>query len=163
MNANTVKASNPQEQFALWLAQNQPDVFQALVAQAHRRGQLNGITDWLTSVGSTLGSAVKSVGSFVSSPAGLATIGTLGTVYLQSQAQRDALRLQTQQLQAGYPPQPIYSSGTDAYYRDPATGQSYPMTSQLANQLKPPMNWIPIAIAGSAVIVIMFMLSGRAS
>lgn len=167
MNANAVKISNPQEDFALWLAKNQPQVFQALLASARKRAQLSGITDWLSSVGTSLGGAVKSVGSFLTSEQGLATVGVLGTMYLQTQAQRDALRLQTAQVRAGYPPAPVYSVGAGdtsvPYYRDPATGQSYPLTPQLANQLQPPTNWTMIGLAGGAVIVILFMLSGRRS
>lgn len=166
MNANAVQVTNPQEAFALWLAQNQPTVFQAMLATAQRKKQMAGITDWLSSVGTSLGGAVKSVGSFLTSSEGLATIGTLGTAYLQTTAQRDALRLQTQQMQAGYAPQPVYSVGSGSsavpYYRDPATGQTYPLTPQLTNQLSPSgTNWIPIALAGGGVLLVLFLLSGR--
>lgn len=162
-SSNAIRVSNPSEELAVWLAQNQPAVFQALVAAATRRQQMAGITDWLTSVGTSLGGAVKSVGSFVSSPAGMAALGTIGTVYLQTQAQKDALKLQMEQVRAGQSPQPVYTSGTDAYYRDPATGQSYPLTSQLASQLKPPMNWLPIGLTAGGVVLVLFMLAGRKS
>ena len=49
------------------------------------------------------------------------------------------------------------------YYRDPATGQTYPLTSQLANRLQPPTNWVPIGIAAGGVLLVLFMLSGRKS
>lgn len=164
---NAIRVSNPQEQFAVWLAQNQPEVFQALVASATKHRQMNGITDWLTSVGTSLGGAVKSVGSFISSPQGMATLGTIGTVYLQTQAQKDALKLQVAQVQAGYSPAPVYTSGSGAtaqpYYRDPVTGQSYPLTSQLASQLQPATNWVPIAAVGGGIILVLILLSGRKS
>lgn len=161
MNSNAIKISDPNEALALWIAKNQPQVFERLMRSAQQRAQLSGITDWLSSVGTSLGGAVKSVGSFLSSPEGMATVGALGTVYLQTQAQKDALKLQLSQARAGYPPQPVYSVGTQnvPYYQDPATGQSYPLTSQLASQLQPPMNWTPIAIAGGvgALLLVLFM------
>lgn len=164
-SSNAIRISNPAEELAVWLAKNQPDVFQALVTTAQHKRQLAGITDWLASVGTTVGGAVKSVGSFIASPQGMATLGTIGTVYLQNQAQKEALRLQMAQAQAGYPPQPVYTAGSgeyaQPYYRDPTTGQTYPLTSQLANQLKPPMNWSLIGLAGGAVVLILFTLARR--
>lgn len=157
---NAMRATTPQEALALWIAQNQPQVFAQLVKQANTRGQLNGITDWLSSVGTSLGGAVKSVGSFLTSEDGIKTIGALGTVYLTTQAQRDALRVQVQQAQAGYPPAPVYTVGTDQtpYYRDPATGQSYPFSPQIANQFTPPMNWTPYIIGGVGLLAVLLIM-----
>lgn len=159
MNSNAVAVSTPQEALALWIARNQPRVFEALTQQAHKRAQLSGVTDWLSSVGTSLGGAVKNVGSFLTSQEGIATIGALGTAYLTTQAQRDALRTQVAQAQAGYPPQPVYTVGTEQtpYYRDPATGQSYPFTSQIAAQLQPPTNWTPILIGGGVLLAIVLL------
>lgn len=154
-----MKTKNPAEALALWIAQNQPEVFKALAKEANKRGQLNGITDWLSSVGSSLGNAVKSVGSFISSPAGLTALGTVGTVYLQTQAQKDALKLQVSMAQAGYAPQPVYSAGANGqatYYVDPRTGQQIPFNSSLANQLKPPMqltDFVPWILGGTALLL----------
>jgi len=160
VNSNAIRTSSPQEALALWLAQNQPHVFQALMQHSRQRAQLSGVTDWLSSVGTSLGGAVKSVGSFLTSQEGIATLGALGTTYLTTRAQRDALRVQVAQAQAGYPPQPVYTVGTDQtpYYRDPATGQSYPLTSQIANQLQPAMNWTPLLIGGGVLFTILLLM-----
>lgn len=167
MNRNALKTKNPAELLALWIAQNQPHVFKALTAEANKSGQLNGITDWLSSVGSSLGTAVKSVGSFLTSPAGLASLTTAGGLYLQTQAQKDALKLQVAQAQAGYPPQPVYSAGANGqatYYVDPSTGRQYPLTPELTNYLQPAktikdyLPWIGLAGGG---LLLMFVLGRK--
>lgn len=164
---NALKLSNPKEEFALWLAQNQPRVFQALLVSARKRAHLSGITDWLTNVGTSVGGAVKSVGSFLTSGEGMATVSALGTVYLQTRTQRDALRLQLQQAQAGYSPQPVYTVGAGdtgvPYYRDPVTGHSYPLTSQLANQLKPSTSSTLTGIVVGAVLLTLFLFLKRSN
>lgn len=140
MSSNTFKPANPNEALAAWLAQNQPDVFKALVAKANASGKLHGITDWLSNVGTSFGSAVKAVGSFVASPAGMGALTSMAGVYLQSQAQKDALKLQVSMAQAGYAPAPVVTNATSGQYPmyvDPRTGQQIPLTSQLANSLMP--------------------------
>lgn len=139
MNAKSAEA------FALWLAQNQPQVFQAMYEAAYRdqtlRG-LHGISDWLSAVGTSIGTAAKAVGQFVTSKEGMATLGTIGGLYLQTQAQKDALKLQVANAQAGQPPAPVQSVGANPYsavpiYVDPVTGQQQSLTPQLAQQLAP--------------------------
>jgi hypothetical protein len=162
-----MKPKGAGEQFAVWLAQNQPDVFQALAAQAHKAGQLHGITDWLTGVGTSLGAAVKSVGSFVSSPAGLSALTAASGVYLQTRAQKDALKLQTAQLRAGYAPQPVYTAGANgevAYYIDPQSGTQYPLTPQLSSRLTPQKtltDYAPWLIGGGFALAILFTLTRK--
>ena len=159
-------ATTAQYELAMWIARNQPLVFQQLVREANRRGQLSGITDWLSTVGSSLGEAAKSVGSFLGSKEGIATVGTIGALYLQSQAQKDALKLQVRQAQAGQSPVPIQSVGANPYssvpiYTDPLTGQQSYLTPQLTAQLQPGMNWsqvVPWILGG---VGLLFFLARR--
>lgn len=154
-------SAHTNEALARWLAVNQPKVFEALVAKS-RQHQLNGVTDFLKSVGTSFGSAVKSVGSFLSSKDGMATLGAIGGIYLQTKAQKDALKLQVQLAQAGQPLANIQSTGptpsASPIYVDPATGAAYPFTSSLAQQLRPKTNWMPILIGGGLAIALIFML-----
>lgn len=129
--------------FAKWLAVNQPEIFEGLLRAAVKReipekSALSGISDVLSSFGTSFGNAVKSVGSFLSSDDGMKTVGTLGALYLQTQAQRDALKLQTATIKAGYPPQPVTNVGVDTNSAVPVyapTGQ--PLTPQLTAALTP--------------------------
>lgn len=155
------RTRTPNEALALWIATNQPEVFKALVRDANRAGQLHGITDWLSGVGTSLGSAVSNVGSFLSSEDGMKTLTSLGNTYLQVRAQRDALRVQTRLAASGQYPAPIQSVGPNPYtslpvYVDPASGQQFPFSPQLANQLQPSIPWTPIAIGVGVLAVIYF-------
>lgn len=169
MNANQLRTKNPAESLALWLAQNQPNVFKALTVEANKRGRLNGITDWLSNVGSSLGGAVKSVGSFLTSEEGLGALTAAGGLYLQSQAQKDALKIQVAQAQAGYPPAPVYSAGSNPnsqipYYVDPSTGKQYSLTPQLTNYLMPQktfQDYLPWIMGGAFAIVAFLAIKGK--
>lgn len=169
MNQNALTLQSPQEELALWLAKNQPQVFKSVLRtlaqdEARRRGTgMAGISDWLSGIGSTLGGAVKSVGSFITSPTGLATLTAAGGLYLQTQAQKDALKVQVANARAGYSPAPIQTIGTTPQtqlpvYTDPATGIQYPFTSQLSSQLMPQktfrdyLPWIGLGIGGVALV-----------
>lgn len=161
---NQLKPANSKEALAVWLAQNQPEVFKALLARANQQGQLHGITDWLSSVGTSLGSAVKSAGAFLASPAGMGTLTALGTTYLQTQAQKDALKLQVAQAQAGYAMQPIVSNATSQQYPmyyNAATGQYQPLTSSLTSQLMPSNNYLPFIIGGGVAFIALLAFAGR--
>lgn len=129
---------------ARWLADNQPEVFEgvlrtALVKKTPRSTVgLSGISETLSAFGTSFGSAVKSVGSFLTSEDGMKALGTVGGLYLQSQAQKDALKLQTAVVQAGYSPYPVQNVGVNTNGASPIytpTGQY--LTSSLANQLTP--------------------------
>ena len=157
--SNQFKPANPNEALAAWLAQNQPDVFKALVARAASQGKLHGITDWISNVGTSFGTAVKAVGSFVSSPAGMGALTSMACVYLQSQAQKDALKLQISMAQACYAPAPVTTNPTSGQYPmyvDPRTGQQIPLTSQLANSLMPQKSlsdYAPWLIGGGLLLL----------
>lgn len=129
------------DQLALWLADNQPEVFAAMLYKATRRTapkQLGGLAETLSSFGASLGSAVKSVGSFIKSEDGMKTLGTVGGLYLQSQAQRDALRLQTQMVQSGYAPYPVQNVGVNTNSAVPVYGPTgQVLNPSLMNQLMP--------------------------
>lgn len=152
------------EELALWLAQNQPEVFENVLRTA-RGGSLGaprglaGVTDFLTSIGTSVGSAVKNVGSFLASPDGMKTLGAVGGIYLQSQMQRDALRLQLATVNAGYAPLPIQNVGTSTNTSVPIyrpTGET--LTPSLARQLAPSAGvlqhwpWMLVFAAGFALL-----------
>lgn len=149
-------------ELAKWLALNQPEVFEALVcAQAGEvNPHLNGITDWLTSIGSSIGTAVKSVGSFLTTQQGIATTAAIGSLYLQTQAQKDALKIQVANAAAGNPLPAISTVGTTA-------GNSYPvyqgnaLTPSIAAQLMPKRNWIPWVAGGLAIFALLLVFSRR--
>lgn len=134
---------------AEWLAQNEPELFAALAARAEQG--LSGITDFFStlgtgiakaasSIGTGLTTAVKGVGSFLASPNGLSTLSTLGQTYLQTQAQKNALKVQLATVQAGQQPAPIetrYDAATGTYvpvYVPPA-GTAQLLTPDLSAQL----------------------------
>lgn len=160
------------EALAIWLAQNQPQVFQAMYEAAHRdqnvqRG-MHGISDWLSAVGTSIGTAAKAVGQFVTSKEGLATLGTIGGLYLQTQAQKDALKLQVANAQAGQAPAPVQSVGANPYsavpvYIDPVTGQQQALTPQLAQQLAPSplQQYGPWMMIGGALLLGLFVLARK--
>lgn len=148
-----------------WLAINQPKVFEALVIEANRNGQLNGLTDWLSSVGTSVTGAIKNVGSFLTSTEGLTALTAVGGVYLQTQAQRDVLRAQVQQAQAGQSLLPVQSVGANPYssvpvYVDPRTGQSMPWNSQLSQQFAP-QSINPLWYIVGGVVLIGAVVFGR--
>ena len=172
---NAVKPTTAGDAFALWIAQNQPDLFKALLQKtaeqhAHRRGTgLSGITDWLSTVGSSIGSAAKNVGSFLSSPEGMKSLTSLSSVYLQTQAQKDALRIQLAYAQSGQAPAPVQMMGTapgtqTPYYIDPNTGLRMALTPQLTNQLLPQQSFetvLPWILGGGGVLLLLFVMSGN--
>lgn len=151
------------QQLALWLAKNQPLVFKQLVRESARQGQLRGVTDWLSAVGSSLSSAVQAAGSFIASPEGMATLGTIGGMVLQTRAQKDALKVQIANARAGYAPVPIESVGANPnssipIYVDPVTGQRYPLTSQVSQSLMPTMtlqSMLPWLLGGGLILVVL--------
>lgn len=155
------------QSLAIWLAQEQPQVFEALLrtAMGEPRPQLNGLTDWLSSIGTSVGSAVSSAAQYLTSQEGMKTLSSIGAVYLQTQAQKDALKLQLAQAQAGNALYPIQSVGGNYNTAVPIytpTGQS--LTPSLTNQLWPTQtaNWLPWALAGGALLLFgMFAFRGR--
>jgi len=165
--------ANAYYQFAAWLQKNEPALFGELERRANmvpaEARALAGWTDIFSTVGSALGSAAKNVGSFLTSEAGMATVGGLATVYLASQSQKNAMNLQLAQVQAGQSPLPIQNTVTNGgqvspYYYPPAGGMPQPLTTQLTNYLMPPQSFVkeywPL-LAGGGGLLLLFMLSSR--
>lgn len=156
--------------FAEWLAHDQPELFVALYKKALpmevQRGLsgLSGFTDILSSIGTGLSSAVSSVGSFLSSPAGLTTVGTLGATYLQSQAAKQAVNVNLARAQSGVqaaPIQTVYNPSTRQYEAQlvQPTGQSIQLTPSIMRSIAPGMpTWAPWAIGGVALIALLLFL-----
>lgn len=150
-------------ELARWIADNQPKLFAKLLQQAGTsKAQLGDIMDALSSLGSTVGNAVSSVGNFLVSPDGIKTIGSLGSAYLNSQAQRDALRVQVQRAEQNLPLAPIYTANTNSpaggvFYQPVPTQPAIPFSAQL-NQ--PSLGGIPLKylLIGGAALVLTFIL-----
>lgn len=148
---------------ARWLAENQPAVFEALMrrSQGEVQPQLSGIADFLSTIGTSVGSAVKSVGSFLTSEDGMKTLATVGGIYLTSQAQKDALKVQMARAQAQTQPAPIYTVGADTNNPYPMIGtqsSARPLTPATANAWLPagwPV-WAPWAIGAAALLALFF-------
>jgi hypothetical protein len=145
---------NNARDLAKWIAENQPKVFAQLLKRAGaNEAQLGDFMDALDSIGSTVGNAVSSVGSFLVSPDGIKTVATLGTAYLTSQAQRDALSTQVQLAAAGRPLAPIYTASNSSpayagsvYLQPNATAPAIPYSAQTAANYgvpAPSTQWIP--------------------
>lgn len=157
---------------AVWLAENQPEVFESVLRTALGKkiprsvSGLSGISDTLSSLGTSFGSAVKSVGSFLASENGIKTLGTVGGLYLQSQAQRNALRLQTATVQAGYAPYPVQNVGVDTNSAVPIygpTGQR--LTPSLTQRLMPQgsilREYLPWALVFAGALALLFVARPR--
>jgi hypothetical protein len=151
--AQQITPDTAADYFAQWLLVNEPELFNALLARTPQ--SVNGIADILSNVAGGITSAAKNVGSFLASDAGIATLGTLGAVYLQSRAQKDAVKVQLAQAQAGQPPAPIQTqptpSGTVAPFYYPPNAAPVPLTPQLTQQLMPPRNYTPWIIGGGLI------------
>lgn len=161
--------------FAAWLQQNEPELFAALLERADRTGVagLGAWTDVLSSIGSGLANAVKSVASYVASPSGTSSLTSLAQTYLQSQGQKNALKVQLAQAQAGYTPAPIetrYDAATNTYvpvYTPPAGTAPVPLTADLSAQLLRQSQrfdwnrWLPWIIGGGAGVAFVIWLATR--
>lgn len=152
---------------AIWLAEQQPQIFEAVLRTAlgEKKPQLNGLTDWLSSIGTNIGSAVNATGKYLASEEGAKTLAVIGTTYLQTQAQKDALKLQLAQAQAGNALYPIQSVGANPNSAVPIYGPTGQILSpSLTQQLYPTstMNWLPWAIGGGLLLLFgVFALSRK--
>lgn len=149
---------------AIWLAEQQPQVFEAVLRTAlgEQQPKLAGLTDWLSSIGTSVGNAVNAAGKYLASEDGMKTLSMIGSTYLQTQAQKDALKLQMAQAQAGQQLYPIQSVGQNPYTSIPTyNGQT--LTPSLTQQLWPASttNWIPWAIGGALLLMGFFAFSRR--
>ncbi len=124
-------------QLAQWIALNEPKLFQALSENAARGAGFAGFTDWLSTVGSSLSGAVKSVGTFLTSEKGLSTLTTLGGAYLANKSQQNVLQTQVALAQAGMAPAPITNSNFSGGVQPVYTPTGQPVTPALLNQLQP--------------------------
>lgn len=159
--------------FAAWLAKDQPQLFLALAKNAGVPVQenLSGISDVLSAIGSGLSSAVKTVGSFVTSKEGMTTLSTLATTYLTTKAQQDAVKLQIKQAEAQEAAAPIqtsYNAATGQYevLYTTKNGQTVPVTSQTANAVLnggsiTSQAWFPYAAAAGVAFVLFLVLRRR--
>lgn len=121
MNPATGRPVTAAQLFAAWLEQNEPQLFAAL---AERAGVSSGLGDWssiisdigsvASTVGSGLSSAASSVGDWLTTGGGAASLASLANTYLQSQASQSLTNLQIARAQQGLPPAPV-SVGTTAY------------------------------------------------
>ncbi len=143
--------------FAQWLMTNEPQLFNALLARTPQ--SLSGWSDILSNVAGGISVAAKNVGSFLVSEDGMKTLSGLTSVYLQTQMQKDAVKIQLRQAQQGQPPAPIQtqvnpSTGQiGAFYYPPNTAP-VPLTPSFVQQLLPPQQYWPIA-AGAGVLLLL--------
>jgi hypothetical protein len=139
---------------AAWIQEQYPELFASLAAHASASpgGGLSGITDILSSIGSTIGNAAtsvlsgvstvaKSVGGFLSSSEGQQTLATLAAAKLQAN-QNSILQTQIARTQAGTAPAAIgttYNPATGTYVptMTTTTGQQIPLTQQALQSLQP--------------------------
>jgi hypothetical protein len=156
---------SPQDAFAYWLHNEQPELFAALLKRAvGAPAGLSGITDILRSVGSTLASGVKSVGNFLASKNGQETLTALAGTYAAVKGMQQASVLtQMQRADAGLAPAPITtaydaSGNPVAVYQQ--AGAQYPMTPDIMRQLTPSsvgsmfrQYGVPIAIGVGLLLV----------
>lgn len=153
-------------EFARWLATDQPELFVALFKRAKQAsGELAGIADIFSTIGTSLGNAASAVGSYLTTPGGMNAITQLGSAYLQSRAARQSVQLNLDRARAGQSPEPIQT----AY--NPATGQFEVVDMNSGAQVLPgarsnitalPMlesRWLPFAIAGGVLVLGLFFLS----
>lgn len=111
---------NVANSLAAWLLKDQPALFVKLAQVTQvvpKNSALGDFTDILSSIGSGISSAVSSVGNFLTSTQGLQTLATLGSSYLTTTAQKNALNVQLATAAANKPAAPIQT------VLNPATGQ----------------------------------------
>lgn len=126
------------EALAYWIARNEPELWRALLEKAAQRGQLGGISDFFRTVGSSIGGAVKSVGSYLKSSDGMKTLTELGGVYLTTRMQEKALETQSLLAQANFPPAPIQNVQAPGGVVVPVyTPLNRPLDASLLAQLQP--------------------------
>lgn len=89
------------ERLAASIARSNPALFDALAAKAGLTAPgMSGFLDTIRSIGSSVGTAVKSVGSFLTSQQGLQTLAELGGTYAATQQQRSLLQMQIEAAQS---------------------------------------------------------------
>lgn len=152
---------------ANWIAQQEPALFAALQREAATAGaRLNGVTDFLSNIGSSISNAVSNVASYVSSSEGMQNLVKLGSSILQSKAQQNVLQTQLNLARAGQAPAPIvntYPTGTTAsvpVYQP----TNMPVTQSMLSNLQPSLLQqyaLPITIGVGGLVLVMFMSALR--
>lgn len=149
------------EQLAEWIATEQPQLFAALQQAVARSPGVGGITDILSSIGAGVSSAVKNVGSFLTSTKGLETLGALGSTYLATKTQQNVLQTQVALAQAGYSPAPITNvmgpNGTMVPIYQPT---QQPVSAAMLAQLQPSFierYGIYLALGGAAILALFLL------
>lgn len=156
------------DRLARWIADNQPRLFAQLLSRSGLpKEELSGIFDSLSTFGSAVGNAVSSVGTYLTSQEGLNSITKLGTTYLQTQAQRDALQTQLQLARSGQPLAPIYTAtpnttaiANGVYYQPNPTIPAQPFNPSLIATPEAQIGGIPvkwIAIGGIALLALVLI------
>lgn len=176
----------PEIAFAQWLADNYPEVFGAALthAQSPTKMGLAGWSDTLSSIGSTLASAiggavkygsaaVSAVANYVSSPTGQQTIGKLADLYVATKANKDAIGVQLSNVAAANPPAPIVTQTNTAtgatvpFYAPPGQPPQV-LTPQISQQLLTAAQsggmggaMVPLAIGGGVLMLVLLMKRRR--
>lgn len=172
-------------QFAAWLYNIHPDLFLAAYHLAKfgatpRTTGLGDVSDFLSSIGDDVSSAVSSVGDWMTSSQGLSSLSSLGTAYLQGQAQQSVLQTQIARVQANQSPLavgyttnaqgqivgvlPISSAGTPVTVSSQVAPQvaSYVQTTpSVLSAYTPSFNWqqyLPYIAIGGALLLGMIVL-----
>lgn len=160
---------------AAWLAENQPNVFNALVRRAgiaEAPQRLEGFTDILKSLGSGisnvaksvaggLSSTVKSVGAFLGTKEGAASLTALASTYgaIQlSKVQSQAVQTQASRAAAGLAPAPIemqWDAARQQYVAVAPNGAAL-NAGQLSQLAAAP--WLPWAMLGGGLILAVLFL-----
>jgi hypothetical protein len=134
-------------QFAGWLARNYPDLFEAMAAHALNENNLSGWTDIFSSIGTGVAKVldagstlVTKVGDFIGTDNGQKTLAQLTGLYAQTQANKDAVKVQLAQAAANKPPAPITTTtqpttGTTVPVYAPPGQPATPLTPQVAQNL----------------------------
>lgn len=160
----TITADTAADALAQWIMVNEPQLFDALLARTPQ--SVGGIADIISNIGGGIASAAKNVGSFLTTPEGMGALTGLTGVYLQSRMQKDALKIQIKQAQAGQPPAPIQTqpnptTGSTAAFYYPPNAAPIPLTPQIAAQLMPKTNYVPWVVGGVALSLLALLLLRR--
>ncbi len=148
---------------AEWLAANEPELFEVLLREAAtERAQLHGLTDFLSTIGSSISTAASTVGNFLTSSKGMDTLTSLGSTYLQVRQQSNVLKTQVALAQAGMLPAPISNTiGANGQTVPVYTPTNQVATNQLLARLQPSFfeqYKMPIVLGGAALLLLVLVL-----
>lgn len=174
-----MRDTTDQTLFAAWLAENRPDLFNALArasgAQTGQPMKLEGFTDILASIGSGISSAarsvasglsttVKGVGNFLASSSGQSALARLGTAYVAIKTAPEAAALQAQvdRANAGLAPAPIEMTWDASRQQYVPVYQGQPLSVGQARSLGSSLTtYLPWIVGGLAAVFLLFNLTRR--